>query len=78
MSEVLTDNELIKKGMEIGVCAGEIAAGEYILKNFKGQMSTGLEGFIEKVLAKAYQSLEGDFDTPAEDIALQVNELFDK
>lgn len=78
MNEASTDVKSIKKAMEIGVSTGEIATGEYILMNYRGQMSPALEEFIEKVVAKAYKDLEEEFETPAEDIALKVGTLFNK
>ena len=66
------------RAMEVGVSAGEIATAEYVLEKFKGQMSPQLEDFLQKVLNSAYKKLEGEFDTPAEDIALEITSIFAK
>ena len=63
---------------KVGVSAGQIALGEYILRNFKGQMSPMLEKFLDKVVNIEYGNMSELSDYPAEDIALKVGELFKK
>ena len=68
----------IKEAMEIGMSAGEVATVEFIRENYSGHMSPQLEGFLDKIVSAAYKKLEGVFEVPAEDIALDVQALFPK
>lgn len=78
MTEVLTDRELVVLSHGRGVNVGQIALCEYLLKSYKGQMSTQMEDFLSKVAQESYEKASENLDKPAEDIALQVTQILDR
>lgn len=78
MGDNLTEKELITLAHEQGANAGQIALSEFLLKAYKGQMSTKLETFLAKVANDGYEGVAKNLDMPAEDVALEVSQIIDK
>lgn len=68
--------ELISKAYSEGTNTGEIALSEFILNVYKDDISNKLKRFLEKVNSIGYENASKTIGRPAEDIALEVENIF--
>jgi len=68
----------IKEANSVGLAAGQIAMGEYILTQYSSSISPELERFIRKAIAQEYDKMEVITGRPAEDIATSILNLMPK
>ena len=69
--------EAIHRATVHGNSTGQIALGEFILKNYGSELSPKLTSFIERVLQNEYENIGTDMGKPAEDVALEVSKIME-
>lgn len=71
----MNEEELIQRAIAHGASIGQTSLANFIIRDYGHNLSPELTLFLNKLSQKCYEDLSKDLERPAEDVALEVEEI---